>query len=200
MTQKRGSKLNKTETVQVRFDPKLKWACELLAAKERRTLSSLVEWVMEKAVREMIITSDEGKPITAWQVLEKSWDEETISRLTRLAITYPDLLTNTERRISDVLALLVWFEESCMPKGNVVFFQPIAKKIWPSILACAEGEMDQEELYTIYREARMEFLAKADKPGSRELRDLVAQGAFNNHPQAKKLIAKLVETDEIPAA
>lgn len=192
MAKQKGGKLNRSEVVPVRFDPKLKWAAELLAAKERRTLSSLVEWVMEKAVKEMVVTSDDGKPVTAWQVADKSWVEEPISRIMKLSISYPDLLTNTEGRISSVLSLLTWFEESCTPNGSIFFLQPVAKRIWPSILACAEGEIEQEELYKLYREARMELLTTTYKAGSQELRDMVTGGAFNNHPEAKKLVAKLV--------
>lgn len=195
MERKKGSKLNRTEIFNVRFDPKLKWAAELLAAKERRTLSSLVEWVMEKAVKEMVVTSDDGKPVTAWQVADKSWAEEPISRIMKLSISYPDLLTNTEGRISSVLSLLTWFEESCTPNGSIFFLQPVAKRIWPSILACAEGEIEQQELFKLYREARMEFLAKTNKPGSQELRDMVTDGVFDNHPEAKRLVTKIVGSE-----
>lgn len=41
MARKKSGKLTRTEVVPVRFDPKLKMAAELLAARERRTLSSL---------------------------------------------------------------------------------------------------------------------------------------------------------------
>ncbi len=51
MAAKRGGKLNKSESVQVRFDPILKMAAELAAAKERRTLSSFTEMAVEDAVK-----------------------------------------------------------------------------------------------------------------------------------------------------
>ena len=39
-----GSKLNRTETVTIRLDPKLRYLTELAARKQRRTVSSFIEW------------------------------------------------------------------------------------------------------------------------------------------------------------
>jgi hypothetical protein len=48
-----GSKLFRTELVSVRIDPKLRFAVELAARKQRRTSSSFVEWAIEEAVKRL---------------------------------------------------------------------------------------------------------------------------------------------------
>jgi hypothetical protein len=48
-----GSKLFRTELVSVRIDPKLRFAVELAARKQRRTASSFVEWAIEEAIKRL---------------------------------------------------------------------------------------------------------------------------------------------------
>ena len=43
-----GSKLSRSEIIQVRLDPKLRFTAELAARKHRRTLSSFVEWAVSE--------------------------------------------------------------------------------------------------------------------------------------------------------
>src|SRR5688572_20503606 len=43
---KGGAKLNRSETVTVRLDPKLNYLCELAARAQRRTKSSFIEWAI----------------------------------------------------------------------------------------------------------------------------------------------------------
>jgi hypothetical protein len=48
-----GGKLFRTELVSVRIDPKLRFAVELAARKQRRTASSFVEWAIEEAIKRL---------------------------------------------------------------------------------------------------------------------------------------------------
>lgn len=53
MTAKRkagGPKLTRSEIIQVRFDPRLRWAAELTARVHRQTLSSFIEWAVISAL------------------------------------------------------------------------------------------------------------------------------------------------------
>jgi len=45
-----GSKLARTEIVQVRLDPKLRFAAELASKKHRKTLSSFIEWCVSESI------------------------------------------------------------------------------------------------------------------------------------------------------
>jgi hypothetical protein len=46
----RGGKLGRSATVTVRLDPKTRYLAELMARKQRRTLSSFVEWAVEQTL------------------------------------------------------------------------------------------------------------------------------------------------------
>lgn len=94
-----GGKLARTENVQVRLDPKLRFAAELAAGKERRTLSSFVEWAVERAVKEVSVTLDEnGEQVSAAEVTERTWDVDESDRFVNLAWQHPGLLTHNEQR------------------------------------------------------------------------------------------------------
>lgn len=46
------TKLNRTETVTARLDPKLNYLCELASRAQRRTKSSFIEWAIQEALKE----------------------------------------------------------------------------------------------------------------------------------------------------
>jgi len=96
----RGGKLARTEVVQVRLDPKLRFAAELAAAKERRTLSSFVEWAVEHAVRMVRVYGERDLATvrSAEDVANAVWDVDEADRFVKLASNYPELLTHDEAR------------------------------------------------------------------------------------------------------
>ena len=151
-TKRRGSKLNKSETVQVRFDPKLKMATELLAARERRSLSSMIEWAVERAVSELPVTisKNDGSPITAWQIVEECWHSEPYWRIKNLGEAYPGLLTHEERRLYDlIIQVLWWCLEERIPKGRQWV---MVKVLWSDIVQCADETISESDLLRLFRE------------------------------------------------
>jgi hypothetical protein len=193
MARKKGSKLSRTEVFNVRFDPKLKMAAELLAARERRTLSSLTEWVMERAVKEMpVLTNVDGHPVTAWQVADKCWEHAFIWKVFNLAMYYPELLNHVERRVYMLTMVLKDFEKHLSGDGSTTFWSNVASMVDPYIVACAEGEIEHSELNRHYQEARMQFLAKIHKSGNKQLRELANSGTLDQYPEAKKLVFNLI--------
>ncbi len=99
--ERRGSKLHRTEIVTIRLDPKLRYLTELAARKQRRTVSSFIEWAIERTLSEVILHEDyNGDRPTTVSVREESarlWDVDEPDRLVRLATLYPDLLTHEEQ-------------------------------------------------------------------------------------------------------
>lgn len=98
-----GSKLTRTETVTVRLDPKLRYLAELAARKQRRTLSSYIEWALEESLNHVVI--DEDKTFggeanqTVADMASKLWDVDEPDRFVKLAIRYPDMLTHEEQAL-----------------------------------------------------------------------------------------------------
>lgn len=146
-TQKAGGSLSRSEIVQVRVDPKLKMSAELAAASERRTVSSFIEWAIQRAVREVVIAKDDsGKPLTAAQVVERVWDVDEADRIVKLAITHPELLTHEEQRVWKVIQSVDWKEHSegvtrrwrLIADGVPRF--PVIRRFWSTLQAIADAE------------------------------------------------------------
>jgi hypothetical protein len=90
-----GGKLSRTETVTVRLDPKLRYLAELAARKQRRTLSSFVEWAIEENLKTVHLSEDESESIANMAAF--LWDVDEPDRFVRLALLYPDMLTHDEQ-------------------------------------------------------------------------------------------------------
>jgi hypothetical protein len=90
-----GGKLSRTETVTVRLDPKLRHLAELAARKQRRTLSSFVEWAIEEILKTIHLSEDEGENLAS--MAATLWDVDEPDRFAKLALLYPDMLTHDEQ-------------------------------------------------------------------------------------------------------
>ena len=143
---KKGSKLVKSETVQVRFDPILKLAAELAAAQDRRTLSAFVEIAVEQRVKAVQVARDsENNPVDALQVARECWNAEPIVQLNNLANRYPDLLTLRERKIVDAKRLLCGSEFSRDAEGRIVE-NLFLEQGWDDLCRYADGSISFAEL------------------------------------------------------
>jgi len=97
-----GGKLSRSETVTVRLDPKLRYLAELAARKQRRTLSSFIEWAVERALDQVFlaeISSFQEGPTSVMeaQKYHQLWDVDEADRSIRLAMNFPELLTYDEQ-------------------------------------------------------------------------------------------------------
>lgn len=197
MARKKGDKLTRTEVVPVRFDPKLKWAIELLAARERRTLSSMVEWAMERAVREMPVTVNaDGQPVTAWQVADKCWWPAFVWRVYYLGKHYPELLDHAGRQIYSLMVMLDVLEKRLSDgKNPLLNVSPIVSMIEPYILACAEGKIPPSDLSKHYQEARIQSLANqhSSSKANEQLHELADSGAMDRYPEAKEMVLNMIK-------
>ena len=101
---KGGGKLARSKTVTVRLDPRLHYLAELAARKQRRTLSSFIEWAIQDALEEVLIFDPEtGKKSSLADCAAKLWDIEEADRLVQLVVHSPDLLSFDEQRIWKVI-------------------------------------------------------------------------------------------------
>jgi hypothetical protein len=90
-----GGKLSRSETVTVRLDPKLRYLAELAARKQRRTLSSFIEWAIEENLKNIHLDDDCNKSIASQSA--ELWDVDESDRFVKLAIRYPEMLTHDEQ-------------------------------------------------------------------------------------------------------
>ncbi len=88
----------RSETVSVRLDPKLRYLAELAARKQRRTLSSFVEWAIEDTLERVFLTENDMNRAASLKALAADlWDVDAPERFATLAISYPEMLTHTEQ-------------------------------------------------------------------------------------------------------
>jgi len=94
---KGGSKLARSETVTVRLDPKLRYLAELAARKQRRSLSSYIEWAVEDSLAHVTLREDMHSRTSVGEEASYLWDVDDADRFAKLALRYPDLLTHDEQ-------------------------------------------------------------------------------------------------------
>jgi predicted transcriptional regulator len=155
-----GGKLARSETVTVRLDPKLRYLAELAALKQRRTVSSFIEWAIEDTLsRECIQESAYGndRGTTFSDVASKLWDVDDADRFAKLALNYPDLLTHEEQKRWKLIR-----ENGYLWKGRhdklsgewswtvqePSFIFERLRDHWATFNAVAQGEADRSSLPT----------------------------------------------------
>lgn len=143
-----GGKLDRSETVTVRLDPKLHYLAQLAARKHRRTLSSFIEWAVLKSFEDFEMSHGSGyngdESVYLKDVEVRLWDVDVSERFARLAILYPDLLTHEEQErwkmLMDSQLLSVAFQRrndfrvwDWPVLEDLVF--PIVRQYWDGLLA-----------------------------------------------------------------
>ena len=94
---KGGGKLSRSETVTVRLDPKLRYLAELAARRQRRTLSSYIEWAIEESFKHYSLDLSANGESKLADEAEGLWDVDDADRFACLAFRHPDLLTHEEQ-------------------------------------------------------------------------------------------------------
>lgn len=154
-----GSKLSRSETVTVRLDPKLRYLAELAARKQRRTLSSFIEWAIEDSLNTVEIYHGSGyngdHSRKVYDEINTLWDVDEADRFCKLAISYPELLTHEEQRLWKLIKELdmaivgekdeqTW---SLLLDGKPIY--PAIRALWGSLWDCVNGDLEYKELLQI---------------------------------------------------
>jgi len=92
-----GAKLSKSEITTIRLDPKLRYLAELAARKQRRSLSSFVEWAIEHTLGGIPLKEGPDWVVSVMAEAESLWDVDAADRFGKLALKYPELLTHDEQ-------------------------------------------------------------------------------------------------------
>jgi len=91
MKNKAKESVNKTEVVTLRLDPRTKFGLELLAKKQYRTLSSVVEWSINNALS------------TEIPDIDFIWDVSEVDRFLNMVKRAPTLLNYEEQLVLKVI-------------------------------------------------------------------------------------------------
>ena len=153
-----GGNLTRSQVVTVRLDPKLKFAAELAARKQRRTISSFIEWAVEQAIGHIEITAGDtnNSGDTIQDALVRVWDVEKADRVAKLAIYYPQLLSYEEEQIWKIIRECGHFwEGGSKPDTNnsynlqkTLHFDRVRKQ-WEELKNIINGETSSEVLKSL---------------------------------------------------
>jgi predicted transcriptional regulator len=90
----------RSETVSVRLDPKLRYLAEIAARKQRRTVSSFIEWAIEDSLGRVALAEYANDNIrSVIDAAAQLWDVDECDRFAKLAFNFPDLMTHQEQVI-----------------------------------------------------------------------------------------------------
>lgn len=148
-----GGKLSRSETVTVRLDPKLRYLAEIAARKQRRTLSSFIEWAVEESLSTVNLVEEDGddqdsyhRALSVWGATDCLWDVDEADRFVKLATQFPDLMTYEEQAIWKTIN-----EETYLflpqPKGAQVLQKDLLRVIWDDLQAYANKEISKESFH-----------------------------------------------------
>ena len=146
---KGGSKLSRSEITTVRLDPKLRYLAEIAARKQRRTLSSFIEWAIEDTLKRFPLKEGPDWLVSVGAEAEDLWDVDAADRLVKLALKYPELLTHDEQILWKLIREngFLWrgrFESSSgrwewsLTQSKFMFSR--LREHWEKFLAVAVGE------------------------------------------------------------
>ena len=143
LKKKGGSKLNRTELVQVRIDARLRFLAEIASKAQIRTLSSFIESSMEKQLHEVSIThlisntdffeKNEAGQITVTEFGKKTWDTDNLIRFIRLAQNAPIFLTADEQEIWDAICNQPCFWIHSPTSNERVPFIKLIRSMWDEL-------------------------------------------------------------------
>lgn len=155
-----GGKLTRTETVTVRLDPKLRYLAELAARKQRRTLSSYIEWAIEDSLKSVLLYHGSGyngdESMSVADEVGRLWDVDRAERFVRLAIAYPELMTHEEQEVWKLLQDSQLLQPAQSRRnGRVTWDMTVledrvfadVRRYWPSLMdAYADAKLDAQHL------------------------------------------------------
>lgn len=167
---KPGPTLLRSEVVTVRLDPKLRYLAELAARKQRRTVSSFIEWAIERGLDSARLSSSDNDP-TMWEEANALWDVDETDRFVKLALAHPDLLTHQQQVLWKLICEngYCWKgrynhedEWSWSPSPNGVLIERI-RQHWENFNEAAAGNSDAKSKLPTWNKTRPSGTKKAGK-------------------------------------
>jgi hypothetical protein len=135
----------------------LHYLANLAARKQRRTLSSFIEWAVQNSLSAVMISEGgyQQQPQSIAEVANELWDTDSPDRFIKLAVRFPDMLNHSEQVLWKLIR-----ENGYLWRGG---FNPITKEWgwkvreegvildrlrqwWPVFKTVAQGEADKDTL------------------------------------------------------
>jgi hypothetical protein len=156
-----GGKLSRSMTVTVRLDPKLRFAAELAARKQRRTVSSFIEWAIEDSLNRFLLFEGDSitnePAVTTMDATTYIWDVDEMERFVNLAFSYPELQTHDEQILWKLICLHGDFWKGRYDDSNYWIWDSNKRQSlllnrlrehWETFKKVASGELEKDALPT----------------------------------------------------
>ncbi|RFF64754.1 hypothetical protein D0A22_02435 [Stutzerimonas stutzeri] len=127
-----------TVNVSLRIDPKVKFAIELLAREQKRTITGVVEWSVMQALNGQRMKTPAGNDVSFLELMDLVWSPDEAERITLLGVFAPHILDHEESCIWNVIKSSGIFLEATEidPNGMAKAYRPkmgFIKLVWPMI-------------------------------------------------------------------
>lgn len=156
LRKKKVVKQNRTEIVQVRLNPRLRFSAELAAKAQKRSMSSFLEWSLEcnlanvplKNLVNQSLMIDKGYdlPIYLSDLVEAVWDSDEVIRFVRLAQAAPLLLSDDERRAWEFIRDEPLFWRRSSKSNKRIPFAKLIRAMWDDLQNLELEEFDYDKL------------------------------------------------------
>lgn len=101
---KSGARTSSSVNVSLRLDPKTKYLIDLLARDQKRTITGVIEWALERAADQERFDVSSGYDGPSFRdMLDVLWSTDESMRLVALAFNKPSLLDYDEMRIWETI-------------------------------------------------------------------------------------------------
>ena len=140
-----GGKLNRTQTVTLRLDPRLRYLTELAARTQRRTTSGFIEWAIEQSLDQVVVRSGDDCNTTLAGEAFELWDVDEADRFIKLATRYPYLLSHEEQiawKLVDETDEF-WAKDSIRTYENIHI--QVVRDDWELIKQYSKNEITRDE-------------------------------------------------------
>lgn len=137
---KRGTE-TKADILNIRVHPKIKYGLDLLSRKQHRTMTSVVEWAINRMLKDNI-EGLSGK-------LDELWDTSEPDRYIKLALYYPELMTYEEELLWKNITNQEFYNYG---KDSELLYERIRQN-WPTLKTLIDGRKDHFEVELISSES-----------------------------------------------
>jgi hypothetical protein len=136
----------------------LRYLTELAARKQRRTVSSFIEWAIERALERVILRETHDEPgvhgVFLGDQVMALWDTDSRDRLAKLGLHFPELLTYEEQILWKLIRECGAFWQGYYDekgdwrweaKEDSLIFQKV-REYWDILTQVAAGKADKSTL------------------------------------------------------
>jgi hypothetical protein len=147
---------DKPQSFNMRLSPKVRFAAELVAEKQRRSLASLIEFALVQ-VSESVEVARRGEDdpagretygVSAWRVTEEVWDPREADRVCNLATQYRETLLPDQLACWNVIKEVpaFWIAREIEGFSDSVVNRSLVRQHWTLVKYVAQGKKTVADL------------------------------------------------------